>query len=158
MKINFDAISYFHYMNKVLIFYLLVQLCHDLEPQLRKETQRSHAIPVPVMVLSTLGFLATGTFQREIGDRSGISQPTFSRTMPAVLAAMKSFFRRYIQFPYDNGQQFVIKREFYEIAGFSNVVCVIDCTHVRLKATSMNDYAFVHQSQKLSLNKRANNL
>ncbi len=86
---NFDAISYFHYMNKVLIFYLLVQLCHDLEPQLRKEIQRSHAIPVPVMVLSTLGFLATRTIQREIGDRSGISQPTFSRTMSAVLAAMK---------------------------------------------------------------------
>ncbi len=72
--------------------------------------------------------------------------------MPAVLAAMKSFF------PYDDGQQSVIKRELYEIAGFPNVVCVIDCTHVRLKAPSMNDYAFVHQSQKLSLNKRANNL
>ncbi len=40
---------------------------------------------------------------------------------------MKSFFRRYIQFPYDDGQQSVIKREFYEIAGFPNVVCVIDC-------------------------------
>ncbi len=76
----------------------------------KERTQRSHAIPVPVTVLSTLGFLATGTFQREIGDRSGISQPTFSRTMPAVLAAMKSFFRRYIQFPYDDGQQSVIKR------------------------------------------------
>ncbi len=63
---NFDAISYFHYMNKVLIFYLLVQLCHDLEPQLRKETQRSHAIPVPVMVLSTLGFLA---LDLSAGDR-----------------------------------------------------------------------------------------
>jgi len=98
------------------------------------------------------GFLATGTFQREIGDRSGISQPTFSRTMPAVLAAMKSFF------PYDDGQQSVIKRELYEIAGFPNVVGVIDCTHVQLKAPSMNDYAFVHQSQKVSLNKRANNL
>lgn len=132
--------------------HLLVQLCHDLEPQLRKETQRSHAIPVPVMVLSTLGFLATGTFQREIGDRSGISQPTFSRTMPAVLAAMKSFFRRYIQFPYDDGQQSVIKREFYEIAGFPNVVGVIDCTHVRLKAPSMNDYAFINRKNYHSIN------
>ncbi len=69
-----------------------------------------HSCACDGALLSTLGFLATGTFQREIGDRSGISQPTFSRTMPAVLAAMKSFFRRYIQFPYDDGQQSVIKR------------------------------------------------
>ncbi len=47
--------------------HLLVQLCHDLEPQLRKETQRSHAIPVPVMVLSTLGFF--GHRDLSAGDR-----------------------------------------------------------------------------------------
>ena len=60
--------------------HLLLELCHNLEPQLWRET-RSSAIPVPVQVLSTLGFLATGTFQREIGDRSGMSLPTISRTM-----------------------------------------------------------------------------
>ena len=48
---------------------------------------------------STLGFLATGSFQREIRDRSGISQPSISRTMPAVLAAIMSLSERYIKFP-----------------------------------------------------------
>ncbi len=58
----------------------------------------------------------------------------------------------YIQFPYDDGQQSVIKREFYEIAGFPNVVGVVDCTHVRLKAPSMNDYAFINRKHYHSVN------
>jgi len=34
------------------------------------------AIPVHILVLSTLRFLATGTFKHETEDRSGISQPS----------------------------------------------------------------------------------
>ncbi len=58
----------------------------------KERNQRSHAIPVPVMVLSTLGFLATGTFQREIGDRSGISQPTFSRNYASSVGSYEVIF------------------------------------------------------------------
>ena len=112
--------------------HLLMELCNALEPQLRRETRRSNAIPVPVQVWSTLGFLATGTFQREIGDRSGISQPSISRTMPAVLAAIMSLSKRYIKFPYNNDQQTGIKRDFYAIARFPNVISAVDCTHVRI--------------------------
>ena len=124
--------------------HLLLQLCHNLEPQLRRGTQRSNAIPVPVHVLSTLGHLATRTFQWEIGDRSSISQPTISRTVPAALATIKSLSCQYIQFPYNDAQQTVIKREFFEIAGFPNVIGAIDCTHVHLKPPSMNYYAFLN--------------
>lgn len=132
--------------------HVLINLCNNLEASLKRETRRSNAIPVPVQVLATLGFLATGTFQREIGDRAGVSQPTISRTMPAVLAAIKSLSRTYIQFPYNDAQQSVIKRQFYEIAGFPNVVGAIDCTHVRLKAPSMNDYAFINCKNYHSIN------
>ena len=54
------------------------------------------AYPTPLHV----GFLATGTFQREVGDISSISQPSISRTMPAVLDAIISL--DYIQFPYSD--------------------------------------------------------
>lgn len=118
----------------------------------RNPTLEYHRLPVPVQVVSTLGFLATGTFQREIGDRSRISQPTISRTMPAVMAAIKSLSRQYIQFPYNDAQQTVIKRELYEIAGFPNVIGAIDCTHVRLKPPSMNDYAFINRKNYHSIN------
>lgn len=130
--------------------HVLLELCQNLEPRLQQTTRRSNAIPVPV--LSTIGFLATGTFQREIGDRSGVSQPTISRMMPDVLAAIKSLAPRFIQFPYGDDRQTMIKREFYEIAGFPNVIGAIDCTHVHLKPPLVNDYAFINRKNHHSVN------
>ncbi|XP_067279192.1 putative nuclease HARBI1 [Pseudorasbora parva] len=123
-----------------------------LEPYLQRETRRSRALPVPVQVFSTLGFLATGTFQREIVDRSGISQPTMSRILPSVLAAIRTLIPHYIQFPYDNAQQAMIKRGFYEIAGIPNVIGAIDFTHVRLKPPLVNDYPYINRKNYHSVN------
>ncbi|KAL6460876.1 hypothetical protein MHYP_G00308420 [Metynnis hypsauchen] len=64
---------------------VLLELCAELGPVLKRDTARSRASPVPLQALTTLGFLATGSFQRELADRSGISQSSLSRAMPAVL-------------------------------------------------------------------------
>ncbi|XP_034035060.1 putative nuclease HARBI1 [Thalassophryne amazonica] len=103
-------------------------------------------------VLSTLGFLATGAFQREIADRSGITQSTMSRILPHVLAGIRDLAPRYIRFPYNNAEQAVIKRDFHELAGFPNVIGAIDCTHVRLRPPSVNDYAYVNRKNYHSIN------
>ena len=65
---------------------ILMELCQDFQLMLERETQRTKATPVHIQLLSTLGFLATGTFQREIGDICGILQLTLSRIMPAVFS------------------------------------------------------------------------
>ncbi|KAL6470533.1 hypothetical protein MHYP_G00216520 [Metynnis hypsauchen] len=64
---------------------VLLELCAELGPVLEREAARSRASPAPLQVLTALGFLATGSFQRELADRSGISQSSLSRAMPAVL-------------------------------------------------------------------------
>uniref|UniRef100_A0A8C7MNB8 DDE Tnp4 domain-containing protein n=1 Tax=Oncorhynchus kisutch TaxID=8019 RepID=A0A8C7MNB8_ONCKI len=66
----------------------LFDLYVDLAPNLERKTHCNHVIPVSVQVLSTLGFLATGTFQREMSDRSGISQSSFSRILPQMIEAI----------------------------------------------------------------------
>ncbi len=88
---------------------VLLDICHALGPALQRGSRRNHAVPVPLQVLTTLGFLATGTFQRELADRSGISQPTFSRIMPDVLGGIIGLSQRYIDFPYTMGEQANIK-------------------------------------------------
>lgn len=131
---------------------ILLNLCHDLGPMLEQETKRTRAIPVHIQVLSTLGFLATGTFQREVGDRSGISQPSMSKIMPAVLDAIISLGPNYIQFPYTNPQQAEIKRGFHAIAGFPNIIGAIDCTHIAIKTPSHNKFNYVNRKGFHSIN------
>ncbi|KAL1247065.1 hypothetical protein QQF64_022441 [Cirrhinus molitorella] len=48
---------------------MLLDLCAELGPTLQRTTRRNRAIPVPTQVLSVLGFLATGSYQRELADR-----------------------------------------------------------------------------------------
>ncbi|MBN3303577.1 HARB1 nuclease, partial [Amia calva] len=104
-----------------------------LGPNLERETARSHAIPVPLQVLTTLGFLATGSFQRELADRSGIGQSSLSCAMPAVWDGIIRMSTRYIRFPYDAVDQPNI-----------NVIGPIDCTHIAIKVPSEEEFAYVN--------------
>lgn len=132
--------------------HILLDLCHELGPMLERETKRTKAIPVHIQVLSTLGFLATGTFQRELGDRVGISQPSLSRILPTVLDAIVSLVPNYIRFPYLLPHKAEVKRGFHAIAGFPNVIGAIDCTHIALKAPSQHEYNFVNRKGFHSIN------
>ena len=93
---------------------ILLEICTELGPGLERQTARSHALPVPIQVLTTLGFLATGSFQRELTDRSGMSQGALSRAIPAVLNGIIRISARYIRFPYDAVNQANIKAQFAE--------------------------------------------
>lgn len=95
-------------------------LCHNFEAQLSRETRWSNTIQYRCRCRCSLGFLAALSFQREIRDRAGVSQPTKSRVVPKVLAGIKSLSKKFIKFPYD-AQLSVIKSQFYEIAWFANV-------------------------------------
>ncbi|KAJ8364930.1 hypothetical protein SKAU_G00137610 [Synaphobranchus kaupii] len=100
----------------------LLELCAQMGPNLQTRTNCNQAIPVEVQVLTILGFLATGTFQREIGDRSGISQPSVSRIMPAVLRGIIRLSRQYIKFPYTAEELQNVKDDFVRTTGFPNVI------------------------------------
>ncbi|KAL2095648.1 hypothetical protein ACEWY4_007796 [Coilia grayii] len=131
---------------------ILLELCAELSPGLEREIARSQALPVPIQVLSTLGFLATGSYQRELADRSGMSQAALSRTIPAVLNGIIRLSARYIEFPYNIVNQANIKAQFAAIAGFSNVIGAIDCTHIAIKAPSEGEYAYVNRKHFHSIN------
>ncbi|XP_060766174.1 putative nuclease HARBI1 [Neoarius graeffei] len=131
---------------------ILLELCAELGPGLEREMARSHALPVPIQVLTTLGFLATGSFQRELADRSGMSQTALSRAIPSVLNGIIRLSARYIRFPYDVADQAQIKAQFAAIASFPNVIGVIDCTHIAIKAPSEGEYAYVNRKHFHSIN------
>ncbi|KAL6469110.1 hypothetical protein MHYP_G00226340 [Metynnis hypsauchen] len=131
---------------------VLLELCAELGPVLERETARSRASPVPLQVLTTLGFLATGSFQRKLADRSGISQSSLSRAMPAVLDGIICMSAKYIKFPYEAVDQANIKAQFAAIASFPNVIGAIDCTHIAIKAPSEEEFAYVNRKHFHSIN------
>ena len=88
--------------------------------------------PSLAAVLTCIGFLATGTFQRELADRSGISQPTFSRILPDVLGVIA--LSHNINFPYTVGDLANTKAQFAAKSDFPNVIGAIDCTHIAIRA------------------------
>lgn len=131
---------------------VLLHLIAELGPALERGTRRNHAIPVSLQVLTCIGFLATGTFQRELADRSGISQPTFSRILPEVLGGVIGLSPNYIKFPYTVGEQANKKAQFAAKSDFPNVIGAIDCTHIAIRAPSENEFAFVNRKHFHSLN------
>uniref|UniRef100_A0A3B3SB28 Putative nuclease HARBI1 n=1 Tax=Paramormyrops kingsleyae TaxID=1676925 RepID=A0A3B3SB28_9TELE len=126
---------------------ILMGLCCDLGPFLERQTSHMNPIPVQIQLLSALGFFATGTFQREIGSVGsvGISQPTLSQIMPSVLDAIISLSPKYIQFPWTNQQQVIIKQEFYTIVGFPNTIGALDCTLIAIKTPSQYKFYYVNR-------------
>uniref|UniRef100_A0A9J7Y678 Putative nuclease HARBI1 n=1 Tax=Cyprinus carpio carpio TaxID=630221 RepID=A0A9J7Y678_CYPCA len=131
---------------------VLLDLCAELGPVLERATRRNHAIPVQIQVLTTLGFLATGCFQRELADRSGISQPSLSAIISVVLNGILNMVSRYIRFPYTVREQAEIKTQFAAMSGFPNVIGAIDCTHVAIRAPSENEFAYVNRKHVHSIN------
>uniref|UniRef100_A0A4W5Q7A9 Putative nuclease HARBI1 n=1 Tax=Hucho hucho TaxID=62062 RepID=A0A4W5Q7A9_9TELE len=55
-------------------------------------------------------------------------------------------------FPCTAVQQARVKRDFHTIAGFPNVIGAIDCTHIAIKAPSVNEFNFVKRKGFHSVN------
>lgn len=91
-------------------------------------------------------FLATGTFHREISDRSGISQSSMSCIIPDVLHGLIRLQPQYIKFPYNLAHKLEMKQRLFAIANVPNIIGAIDCTHICIKAAS--NYVFAFQNRK----------
>uniref|UniRef100_A0A8C9ZM49 Putative nuclease HARBI1 n=1 Tax=Sander lucioperca TaxID=283035 RepID=A0A8C9ZM49_SANLU len=130
---------------------ILLELCTELGPALQRETVRNHGLPVPLQVRTTLGFLKTGAFQRELADQSGISQPSLSRAMPAVWNGIIRMSPRYIRFPFTVGEKRA-KQAFWAKYGFPGVLGAIDCTHVQLRPPSENTLIYINRKGTHSIN------
>ena len=73
-------------------------------------------------------FYSAGHFQMTDGDLAGIGKTTAHRSVHKVTRAICRKKRLFLKFPTDLTE---VKRRFFDIAGFPNVVGAIDCTHTQ---------------------------
>lgn len=78
-------------------------------------------------------FYATGSFQINVGDHSGVHQSTACKIIRKVTRAICSLKNNYIQFP--EGEETVqITQGFFSIASFPTVLLVVDGTHIKIQS------------------------
>ena len=103
--------------------------------QLERKTCASTALlPVQKLVIA-LNFYATGTFQRVLGDLSGVHLSTVSRIVHQVTKELCTLFPSFIHLRANDVRR--IKEDFYAMNGFPNVVGALDCTHIRISKPSV---------------------
>ncbi|XP_063400222.1 putative nuclease HARBI1 [Mytilus trossulus] len=123
--------------------------------RLTRQTNRNHALSVEQQTMVTLRFLASGSFLQVIGDlydTLGLDKSTVSRVVDSVLDALCEKRNEFIQWPTNLNQT---KAEFYEFAGFPNILGAIDGTHIRIKRPHHDEPSFINRKGYPSLNVQA---
>ncbi len=72
--------------------------------------------------------------------------------MPAVWDGIIRMTDRYIRFPYTVEEQANTKRRFAAMSGFPNVIGAIDCTHIMIRAPSVNEFVYVNRKNVHTIN------
>ncbi|CAC5421579.1 HARBI1 [Mytilus coruscus] len=83
---------------------------------------------------------------------SGLDKSTVSRVVDSVLDALCEKRNEFIQWPTNLNQT---KAEFYEIAGFPNILGAVDGTHIRIKRPHHDEASFINRKSYPSLNVQA---
>ena len=125
-----------------------------LEPALSSPTQRSHAVPVNLQVLSVLYYLASGSFQRVMGDSHDInlSQSSISRFIGHFCAALTILRDDFISFPTHIVDIRANQEKFFRRSRLPNIVGFIDGTQVQIIAPSENEDIYVNRHNYHSIN------
>ncbi len=72
--------------------------------------------------------------------------------MPAVWDGLIRMNDRYIQFLYTVEEQADTKRRFAAMSGFPSVIGAIDCTHIMIRAPSVNEIVYVNRKNVHTIN------
>ena len=116
--------------------------------------QRSNAIPPHLQVLTALRFYATGSFYTVHGDLHTVSVPSVCRIVHQVTQAFCRLANRVIRFPANLQDEVQTKRDFFDVAGFPDVLGAIGCSHIRLYGAPLgeNEHLYVNRKGYHSIN------
>ena len=117
-------------------------------------TNRNQSLPSQLQVFIFLRFLGNGSFYNSIGDIHGVSKGTTCRIINKVSKAVATLHPIIIKFPDGINEIRQSKLDFFNIAGFPQILGAIDCTHIRLSYNVKKENAvrFVNRHNFYSIN------
>ncbi|XP_052750889.1 putative nuclease HARBI1 [Galleria mellonella] len=122
---------------------LINQLEEDIKFFIRKPQRRHRGLSVRIKLLCTLSFLASGSYQRIIGQNINtfLSQPTASRCICEVVETLNhpTIISKYIKFPQNAEERLALKERFYEKFKIPGVIGCVDGTFVTIVRPTENE-------------------
>ena len=119
-------------------------MIETLDPILKRNTRRSHAIPTSTQVLATLRFYASGSFQSVVGDTVGLTQASVSRVISHVTHVLSEKSKEEIEMPSGGVEINRNIKDFGRISGFPRVIGAIDGTHIPIKGPVVDEPIYVN--------------
>ena len=105
----------------------IYNLCELLHEDLSHPSKRSNALPPMVQLLIALRFYASGSFQAVTGD------------VYTVSSSLSNHVNEFIKFPKERAKLISIKEDYFDIAGFPNVIGAVDGSLVPIKSPGIDD-------------------
>lgn len=93
-------------------------------------------------LLIALRFYATGSHHATNGDFFQISPSTASRITKKVSHILANLAPKHIKLPGDQEAE-EVKKEFFALAGFPNVIGAIDCTHIKIQSVGECNLSYI---------------
>lgn len=130
----------------------IFEICGEVEEQNTRPTKRSCSMPVSLQVMIALRYYASGSYLSVIGDAHGVGKMSASRCLHQISAYFAENAHRFIKFPMGQEEQFSVKKVFFYIKQFPQVLGAVDGTLIPIKAPSFDEHVYVCRKGYHALN------
>ena len=127
----------------------LIQL---VVPHIRRATRRNYALSPEVQLLAALRYYAVGSFQEVVGDGTGLSKASVSRSVAAVTPILLHHARQHIKMATTREEVRQVHQGFYAMAGIPRVLGLVDGTLIPLLNPSLVDPSWICRKHFAAIN------
>ncbi|KAI1892209.1 hypothetical protein AGOR_G00130960 [Albula goreensis] len=110
----------------------------------------NHPLSVEAKICAALAYYTSNSFQTAVGNFVGVSQSTISHAVTHVTDALVELGDHFIKFPPPESHA-EEKKRFSDIAGFPDVLGVVGCTHIAIRAPPGDPHTFLNHKSFHSL-------
>ncbi|XP_062384538.1 putative nuclease HARBI1 [Sardina pilchardus] len=121
-------------------------------PHIQRATRRNFALSPEVQLLAALRFYAVGSFLEVVGDGTGLSKASVSRSVAAVTPILLRHARTHIKMPTTRDEVRQAHQGFHAVAGIPRVIGVVDGTLIPILNPSLVDPCWISRKHYAAIN------
>uniref|UniRef100_UPI0037E94BCA putative nuclease HARBI1 n=1 Tax=Semicossyphus pulcher TaxID=241346 RepID=UPI0037E94BCA len=123
-----------------------------VSPHIQRATRCNFSLSPEVQLLAALRFYAVGNFLEVVGDGTGLSKASVSRSVAAVTPIFLRHARTHIRMPTTRDEVRQVHRGFHAMAGIPRVIGVVDGTLIPIHNPSLVDPCWIGRKHYAAIN------